>query len=322
MYNGLPCNINDALILGIDGGGTKTAFAVAKTDGYVLEYFTRGGSNPNDIGADETLALLSQGINEALSKYPSISAVFCGISGAATSGHSAFLEKELCSCFPEQKIALNSDFENIFGCCDGCDIAVISGTGSVVCVRKDGKYNMLGGWGHLFDKAGSAFDIGREAVFCALEEEELNKPHSLIAELLKERLGVEKIRDAVSSIYKGGKPYVASLANVVFDAYRCDDAAARKIIDDSAKRLSELLNTAVSRFDVSPQAVAGGGIFEHFGDIIFDRISNYTDVKITLPLCPPIYGACRNAMRMLGNVTESFEQNFTESFNSIRPIKE
>ena len=43
-------DLSDRLILGIDGGGTKTEFVVATQSGHVLKHFTRDRSNPNDIG--------------------------------------------------------------------------------------------------------------------------------------------------------------------------------------------------------------------------------------------------------------------------------
>ena len=310
--------MKDALIMGIDGGGTKTAFAVTSLDGHIIEYFTYGASNPNDIGRQKALSLISEGIAKAVNKYPDISTVFCGIAGAATGGHIDFFEKELAMPFPKQKIVINSDFENIFGICDDCDIAIISGTGSVVCVKQNEKYSMLGGWGNLFDKAGSAYDIGREAVFVSLEEEELQKEPSFIRVLLQERLKCSNVRSTLSELYKGGKPYIASLADTVFQAYMRKDKKAEEIIDKNAQRLAELLNSAIKQFNVSPHAVSGGGLFEHYGEIMLRHISKYTNVKITIPKCPPIYGACRVCRKLFDkNVPDDFEQNFITSFNNV-----
>ena len=51
--------------LGIDGGGTKTEFAVSTVDGHVLRDFKRDGSNPNDIG----FALYTQNLLKQIIKY-------------------------------------------------------------------------------------------------------------------------------------------------------------------------------------------------------------------------------------------------------------
>lgn len=308
----------EELLLGIDGGGTKTAFAVATMDGRIVKYFTEAASNPNDIGVEKSLAIISKGIMEALDAHHSISNVFCGIAGVATGGQEAHLARELKKKYPNKNIVVKSDYENIFAMDERSDIAIISGTGSVVCVRKGDGYAHIGGWGYLFDKAGSAYDIGREAVFAALEEEELCKPHSLISDLLKKQMGVSAARGAVGSLYKGGKPYIASLANIVFEAYEKGDARAYEIIDANAARLGELLNAAVKLHHVRPRAIAGGGIFEHYGEIMLKHLSKYTDVEMIFPQCPPIYGACVQSRKLSGEgVPEEFYQNFISSYEGV-----
>ena len=64
--------VGDALHLGIDGGGTKTEFAVVSSDGSVICKFSKGSSNPNDVGFPEALNVISDGIREAIIKFPSI----------------------------------------------------------------------------------------------------------------------------------------------------------------------------------------------------------------------------------------------------------
>ena len=309
---------HEDLILGIDGGGTKTAFAVTTYDGMIVKYFTEAASNPNDIGVKETFDIIFRGILEALDSHHSISTVFCGIAGVATGGQATYLARELKKKFPNKKIVVKSDYENIFAMDEKSDIAIISGTGSVVCVRKGDTYAHIGGWGYLFDKAGSAYDIGREVVFAALEEEELCKPHSLISDLLKKQMGVSTVRSIIGSLYKEGKPCIASLANIAFLAYKEGDSKAYKIIDENAARLGDLLNAAVEIHHVSPRAIAGGGIFEHHGEIMLNHLSKYTDVEIILPECPPVYGACVQSRKLVGEgIPEDFRRNFISSYEGV-----
>ena len=50
------------LMLGIDGGGTKTEFGVFDQNGFVLKRICLSGSNASHIGVDGTLELLRYGI--------------------------------------------------------------------------------------------------------------------------------------------------------------------------------------------------------------------------------------------------------------------
>ena len=53
-----------AYYLGIDGGATKTVFALADADGNIINKLTLGPSNPFDIGYDRATELLTEGINK------------------------------------------------------------------------------------------------------------------------------------------------------------------------------------------------------------------------------------------------------------------
>ena len=305
------------LILGVDGGGTKTAFAVVTPEGYVVDYFTRGGCNPNDIGLEKSLGVIYGGISQAVMKFPAISSVFCGIAGSATADNAKKMTEYLSEKFPSVKLSVRTDSANLLAMDDEADMAIISGTGSVVYVRSGDKYERLGGWGYLLDDAGSGYDIGREAVRVALSEEDGKKADSLITKLLKERLEVKRIWDSVRRLYEGGRPFIASLAGVVFEAYRLGDANAKEIIDKNAARLAELLNLGIRLYGARPRAVTGGGIFEHYPEIMNNHISKYTVVELVLSKLPPIYGACRIAAKELGDVNEIFYENFKKSYGDI-----
>ena len=230
LVDELLCPSDEELVLGIDGGGTKTAFALTTLDGRVLRSFTREASNPNSVGVQTTFNILSDGIAEMINTYPSVSSIFCGIAGVASGGCIDYLTDELTKRFQNKKIVIKSDYENIFSLDDDADIAIISGTGSVVCIRQDGESTLIGGWGYIFDKAGSAFDIGRDAICTALEEETFGSESSIISELIKKDLNVSCIRSVLGSVYSRDKSYVASFAKFVFEAYEKGDKKAAEII--------------------------------------------------------------------------------------------
>ena len=318
LVDELLCSKDEDLILGIDGGGTKTAFAITTLDGRILKSLTLEASNPNYVGVQKTIEILSNGITKMINIHPSISTIFCGVAGVASGGYSGQITSELSKRFQNKKIVVKSDYENIFSLDEDSDIAIISGTGSVVCIKHDGENTLIGGWGHLFDKAGSAYDIGREAIYTALEEETFGKEHSMISELLKNELNISCMRNALKNMYSGGESYIASFARIVFEAYEKGDKKAERIIDESAMRLAKLLDVAVARYGAKPKAVSGGGVFEHYGDIMLRHISKYTKVKITIPSCTPLYGACKQARRLVdGTVPSNYYVNFIEGCEEI-----
>ena len=162
---------------------------------------------------------------------------------------------------------------------------------------------------------GSAYDIGRDALSAVLCDEDAKREKSILANALCERLSVNTVWDAVGKIYAEGRPFIASLASSVFDAEKKGDKGAEKIIDDCAKRLAELLELGRNSHGAFPRAVAGGGIFEHYGSVIIPYIKKYTDVEIVVPPFSQIYGACRAARKMEdGKIPTEFEENFKKSY--------
>jgi N-acetylglucosamine kinase-like BadF-type ATPase len=172
--------------VGIDGGGTKTEFVAVSPSGSVVKRIIKQGCNPNDIGFSVTEDIIVSGINEILKDHPSIRGIFAGIAGTTTGGYGERLYRSLSKLYPRTSIEVKSDAFNIFALHDGADMALISGTGSVLFVKLGEGYSRLGGWGYLFDNAGSAYDIGRAAVRHALKcEERREKPTNLYKTVLK-----------------------------------------------------------------------------------------------------------------------------------------
>lgn len=310
---------NEDLFLGIDGGGTKTEFAVVSSDGYVLKHFKKSGCNPNDIGYSKTLGLLKDEIDGILVEFPSIKAIFLGIAGISTGNYANRLQSELKKCYPQIDFDIKNDAHNIFAIEENADMAVISGTGSVVFVRTEEEYKRLGGWGYLLDGAGSAFDIGRDAIRQALREEDMQESPSLMSELLRERTDTATVWEHINTIYNEGKPYIASFASAVFDAYRRGDEKAEQIIDRNARALAELLNAGVKLYGAKPIAIASGGTFEHYKDIMPEYIGKFSDVKLIVSDLPPIYGACKQAcIAAECKISDDFYENFKKTYVGVK----
>src|SRR5215471_8212420 len=155
--------------LGIDGGGSKTAFLLV--DEYYNEicHIQTGPSNHLSVGNDAARKAIAHGISQ-LTEQPNI--VCAGFAGAGRPESVAFYREVLQSLIPgAQVIIIESDaFISSIGAI-GIDpgVLLIAGTGSIVIGRdKDRSMFRVGGWGPYFGDEGSGFWIGREAVRAAL----------------------------------------------------------------------------------------------------------------------------------------------------------
>ena len=306
---------SDDLFLGIDGGGTKTEFLLVNAEGYVQKRLVKSGCNPNDVGYPKMASLLLDGIGDILIEFQSIKSVFCGIAGISTGNYAKRLYDELKKHYPQINIQIKNDSSNLFALDERADMAVICGTGSVVFVKDKDTYKRLGGWGYLLDEAGSAYDIGKDALREALREEDMKEKPSLMCRLLREKLNTATVWEHINTVYKEGKPYIATLASVVFEAYRKGDEKAMEIIDRTANALADLLNAGVRLYGAKPVAIASGGIFEHYGDILTGYIEKYSNVDLRMSNLPPIYGACKSACLMeMGQTVDEFYENFKRTY--------
>lgn len=251
--------------LGIDGGGTKTAFRLEgeNADDASLRELTLGASNPNDVGMDACLALLSEGVAKVCDGYDlaEISA-FAGIAGYASGDNGVVIERHLRG-LGFGVVRGGSDFENALALSRmmaGDEVvAIIAGTGSVAYSLHGGQRKMTGGLGYLLDSVGSAYYIGREGLVAAFREHDGRGEATLLTSLCEKKLGMP-LASSIADIYRGGKPFIASFAPLVFEAAKQGDAAALDVLDRNGRGMAELITTALKPFGSRETAVviAGG----------------------------------------------------------------
>ena len=218
--------------LGIDGGGTKTAFWLVDTQGFLCASCTLGASNPNDIGLKATCTLLRDGIDKVTAGYDRAAiSCFAGIAGAATGTHAADLTAYL-GTLGFLRAECQSDLALSLAVCLGEDdgIAVIMGTGSLALGQLDGKVLRVGGYGYLFGDAGSGFALGQGAILAALQAEDGSGAPTLLHNLVAAQAGKARVLDALADFYRGGKTEIARYAPLIFDAHAQGDAVATGIL--------------------------------------------------------------------------------------------
>jgi len=292
-------------VIAVDGGGTKTDLALAYGSGAVVGSVRLGASNPNDVGMEKSLEVLSGGINALLSDrglFPAdISAVFAGLSGGITGGNAPVIKKALEGVLPKAAVAVTSDASNCIssgiGHADGC--CLISGTGSSAFARKNGELYQCGGWGYLIDDAGSGFAIGKEALNAYLRESDGRGEKTLITSLVDERLGCP-LRKKLDLVYRGGKTAVASFAPLVFEAFDAGDGIAAEIVKRAASELALMVRALSVYYDSDYTVVLCGGILDShrvLRDLMIPEVPK--EAKLIYPEHPPIYGAVAEACALL-----------------------
>ncbi|MGH9415924.1 MAG: BadF/BadG/BcrA/BcrD ATPase family protein [Terriglobales bacterium] len=160
-------------VLGIDGGGSKSAFLAAGLDdrGTADAYLVRLGSSLSRSALREVELVVARGCQGCLAEHNAgleeVAAV-CG--GFASAGRNrGRYEAILAGLMPQARVRVMSDAELAWwGATGGKDgLVVVAGTGSVVWGRYQGREAQAGGEGPGRDP-GSGDQIGREAVAAGL----------------------------------------------------------------------------------------------------------------------------------------------------------
>jgi N-acetylglucosamine kinase-like BadF-type ATPase len=157
--------------LGVDGGGSKTAFALIDADGRVLARATAPSSYYFAEGFGVVERALTQGITDICTQAgiePSdIDSAFFGLPGyGEASGDVEQLDAVPGRVLGHDRYSCDNDMVcGWAGSLAGEDgINVISGTGSMTYGERLGTGHRVGGWGELFGDEGSAYWIATQGL--------------------------------------------------------------------------------------------------------------------------------------------------------------
>ena len=293
----LYCPEEPSYYLGIDGGGTKTDFMLVCENGEEVSRVTLGASNPVDIGLNKALEVLSSGIEAVCGDIPKHKiSVFAGIAGGIT-GENKKKIRSFLGKYRFARIDNGSDAENAVASALGKKngTVVIVGTGVIAFSQIDGTLYRRGGFGYLFEEGGSGYAIGRDAIIAALKDEEGSGEHTLITNLLKDRLKADNLLKKLSHFYEGGKREIASYSPLVFKAYRSGDAVAKGIIEYNMNCVARLIeSTPKTNKNTTKQTIYLMGGQTKDAEIVIPMINKYLstrDYELAINHNPQVYGA-------------------------------
>ena len=307
-----------ARYLGVDGGGSKTAFVLIDESGRIDARAHTATSYYFAEGFDVVERVLREGIGAictTASIEPSdIDAAFFGIPGYGES--SADIERLDAVPRPilgHDRYRCGNDMVcGWAGSLAGEDgINVISGTGSMTYGERAGVGTRVGGWGELFGDEGSAYWVGTKGlnVFSRMSDGRL--PKGPLYELMRQRLQINSDLDVVSLVieqWSGNRSAIADLAKTVCAAAAAEDIRAERILRYGADELCALVETTrvlIGFGEDEPVPVSySGGMFsdDHYLCLFRDALDKML-IKYDLrrPVLDPALGAAVYAAKQSGH---------------------
>jgi len=252
---------------GFDGGGTRTVCVIADHEGAVLGTGSSGPSNYITVGLESAQASIRASFKKAQTKAglkgsrssPDLFDVCLGLAGLDSPAAFRTMGRAIRGLgIAKNSIVVNDWLTALVGAfVDKPGVVLIAGTGCVAAgqgAAASGKQGVVrvGGWGNVVDDRGSAYDIGRGALYAAMRAYDGRGPETALLAALMRRLSVKEPQGIIERVYaKGMTPTeVASLASLVSEAASIGDEVSIRILRERGRLLAELVVTVASRLNL------------------------------------------------------------------------
>lgn len=303
-----------SLFLGIDGGGTKTAFVLLASDGRVHARHESTTSYYLEIGFDALRALLRDGVQSALAqagvRASDVAHTFAGLPAHGEDSELlGSFDALLTGVVPRSTIG-NDMVCSWAGSLAGADgISLVAGTGSIAYGEWQGHSARCGGWGEVFGDEGSAHWLAREALALFSRMVDGRAEPGPLVELVREHFDLKHDLDLCGEINgSAARSELAQLARLATSAANAGDVQARQLLVRAGDELA-LLAAGTARNLGLPAGAAvdvsySGGVFAS-GELVLGPLQaaltrRLPGAMLKRPRFGPELGAALYAARLAG----------------------
>ncbi|MBU1383845.1 MAG: N-acetylglucosamine kinase [Alphaproteobacteria bacterium] len=310
---------SDGCFLGVDGGGTKTAFILTDRGGRELARYEGGSSYYIQIGVEALHTLLQEGVEAVLGQAgASPDDIIFAFFGLPAHGEDSQIQPFL-DVIPEallghRRYACGNDMIcGWAGSLAGEDgINIVAGTGSIGYGERQGLSARGGGWGEVFSDEGSAYWIAVQGLNLFSRMADGRQPRGPLYDLLMRELELKTELDLCAYVYSrttAQRDRIAALSRLVAVAATQGDEAARRIFAEAGEELAAVVDAIRRRLQYPPgepvKLSYSGGVFAS-GDLILEpfrrQLSAWSpDYRLVTPRHSPAIGAVIHAARLTGH---------------------
>ncbi|HEY6749512.1 MAG TPA: BadF/BadG/BcrA/BcrD ATPase family protein [Mycobacteriales bacterium] len=299
------------VVLGIDGGNSKTDVVAASTDGRVLARRRGAGvvSPLADPAAwrERLAALVADTLADAGAGSARCAAYYLANVDFPAEVRVARRELERAGLAAETVVRNDTLAVLRAGATRPWGVAVVSGAGiNAVGVHPSGRTAGFLALGDYSGDTGGGISIGVQGLAAAMRARDGRGPATVLTTALPARLGMRRPRDIVMAVHSGALRYedLHQLAPAVFAAAGSDEVAAGIVAgfaDEVAVMATALIRRLhLTRSDV--EVILGGGTLQAADRAVVDRIG--TGVTAVAPRAQvgvlevaPVFGALVDAWR-------------------------
>jgi N-acetylglucosamine kinase len=288
-----------ALVLGIDGGGTKTEAAVVDADGRVVWRDRTGGLDPT-AGPEWEIVLEELAGRAGPVAQAALGLPYHGeIAEISRRQNRVSTQHFGTSALVANDVALA--FEGALAGADG--VLVLAGTGSMAWARGPLGTHRVGGWGDLVGDEGSAYWIGRKALARISRELDGRDPDSGFANAMLAEMGIAPEALSAWAYAEAARARIAGLATAVSTRAQAGDVIALGLLQAAGEELGLLGQTAVRLCGTADRWSYAGGVMAN--PTVLATVTAAMGSPPVPPVLPPVGGAVLAAAKAAGWATGS-----------------
>lgn len=303
------------VVVGVDGGGSKTRVLVADARGETLGSCEGAASAVRPGATEHSADVIASCVSEALAAvglaHVRPAALCVGVAGVGRPTEREELWRALTTrevaaevvVLPDAQVAL----DDAFG--DGPGILLVAGTGSVAFGRgPTGTEARVGGWGPVCGDEGSGAWIGRRALSVVTASLDGREPETALVGAVLTAAELNEPGELVAWAAAATPAQLATLAATVVSAAEGGDLRANSILDLAAEELALHVRALARQLFADERAtcpVAFAGGLLHTGSSLRKRLehrlkSSTPGAQISAGEVCPERGAMRVALAAIG----------------------
>ncbi|WP_375387532.1 BadF/BadG/BcrA/BcrD ATPase family protein [uncultured Amnibacterium sp.] len=300
-----------SLHLGVDGGGTKTAFVLvderltvlAEASGPTCYAFPADAAKVRRVLADGVAAVTAAaGVDAA-----ALDSAFFALPGyGEASADVPVLDRVPGEVLGHGRYRVGNDMiAGWAGSLAGADgINVVAGTGSIAYGEWAGRSARSGGWSELFGDEGSGYWIAIRGLNAFSRMSDGRAARTLLHARLLRAFGTDRDFDVIGVVggeWAGDRTRVAALSRVVVDAAEDGDPVAQGIVADAGRELALLAHAIRAALEVPAGETVpvsySGGMFTAPTVLAAFGAALGSGYRLAAPVHGPAVGAALVALR-------------------------
>jgi N-acetylglucosamine kinase-like BadF-type ATPase len=308
-----------SVFLGVDGGGSKTAFLLLNEAGQILARHIEGSAYHPEVGVDGVRSMFAKGCGATVAlaglRLADIDFAYFGIPAYGEDSRlQAMLDALPSDALASARYRCGNDMVCAWsGSLAGDDgLNVVAGTGSIVYGEYQGTRARAGGWGELFSDEGSAHWIAREGLGLFSRMSDGRSTRGKLYDLYRAHFNLGDDLDICAAIYGDDamqRSQFSQLAKLVTSAALAGDELARQIFIRGAGELAEMIDAARSRLKAPDTLLLpvsySGSVFEAQDLCLMPLRQKLSQSRFAYqlvpPRLPPDAGAALYAARLGGH---------------------